>query len=134
MLKLAIVGSRQYTNQNRIKAIVEKYINQYGDLTIISGGCPQGADLFGKQIALELGLPYKEYAPIHAKYNQYCVLKPENYNKSYNVGNFFQRNSEIAKNCDHLLAFVVKGLKCSGTMDTYTKAKNLNKQVFMFED
>ncbi len=133
-MKLAIVGSRSYTNRNRIRDIVERYLRQYGEVTVISGGCPKGADFLGKQIALELGLNYQEYAPAHAKYNQYCVLPPESYNKPYNVGNFFQRNSQVAENCDHLIAFVIKDVRCNGTMDTVGKAYKLKKHVFVFED
>lgn len=88
----------------------------------------------GKQIALELGISYQEYAPAHAKYNQYCVNSLDFYNKPYNVGNFFQRNTQIAENCDHLIAFVIKDVRCNGTMDTFNKAKKLDKQVFLFED
>lgn len=119
-----------------MRQVIEKYITQYGadNLTIVSGGCPKGADFLGKKIALELGLRYEEHAPAHARYNQYCVLPPDSYNKPYNVGNFFQRNAEVAKSCDHLAAFVIKGVRCNGTMDTYGKAQKLNKQVFLFED
>ena len=102
-MKLAVVGSRGYTNQSRMRQVFEKYIAQYGadNLTIVSGGCPKGADFLGKQIALEIGLLYEEHAPAHAKHNQHCVLPQDSYNKAYNVGNFFQRNTEVAKSCDH---------------------------------
>ena len=135
-MKLAVVGSRSYTNQSRIRKIVDKYIEQYGagNLTIVSGGCPKGADFLGKKIALELGLLYEEHAPAHARYNQHCVLPPDSYNKPYNVGNFFQRNTQVAENCDHLVAFVIKDVRCNGTMDTVNKAYKLKKQVFIYED
>jgi len=135
-MRLGIVGSRGYTNRERIKSIVERYIAQYGsgNLIIVSGGCPKGADFLGKQVALELDLPYEEHAPRHAKYNQYCVQSPDSYNKPYNVGHYFERNAEIAEGSDHILAFTIKGLKCNGTMDTVTKARKLGKQVFIFED
>lgn len=135
-MRLGIVGSRGYTNRERIKTIVERYVTQYGagNLIIVSGGCPKGADFLGKQIALELGLLYEEHAPRHAKYNQYCVQPPESYNKPYNIGHYFERNGEIAQSCDHLVAFIIKDVKCNGTMDTVTKAYKLKKHVFLFED
>ena len=133
-MKLAIVGSREYVNIDRIRKIVNKYIEKYKDLVIISGGCPKGADYLGKQIALELNIPYHEYAPRHAQYNQYCVMPKDHYNKPFNVGNYFERNTEVAKNCDHLIAFVIKDVKCNGTMDTVGKARKFDKQVLIFED
>lgn len=135
-MKLGIVGSRSYTNSSRIKAIIEKYIEKYGaeNLSIVSGGCPDGADSLVKNLALDMGLDYKEFPPIHSKHNSYCILPPENYNKPYHVGNFFTRNGQIAEFVEHLLAFVVHGIKANGTMDTVKKATKLGKQVLVLED
>lgn len=134
MIKLAIVGSRAYTNEERIKKVILKYVARYKDVVIISGGCPNGADYLAKKIALELGLKYIEFPPQHSKHNQYCINSPECYNKIYHVSNYFTRNAQIAEYCEHLLAFVVKGVKSNGTMDTFTKAKNLGKIVVKIED
>jgi hypothetical protein len=129
MHKLAIVGSRAYTNKSKMMAIIENYRNEYPGFTIVSGGCPKGADFLAKEIAMELGINYQEFPPAHARYNEYCVLEPHNYGKSYDVNNFFDRNTKIAEHCDHLIAFVVKDVVANGTMDTVTKARKLNKHV-----
>jgi predicted Rossmann fold nucleotide-binding protein DprA/Smf involved in DNA uptake len=135
IMKLAIIGSRDYKNLERINKILQKYIEKYkDDLIVVSGGCPRGADHLGKQLALELGLKYQEFPPIHARYNEYCVLPASNYGKFYHVNNFFNRNGQIAKYCDHILAFIVEGVKASGTMDTVRKAKKNGKFVLVFED
>ena len=135
-MKLAIVGSRAYTNRTRIELIVNKYIAQYnaGNLIVISGGCPKGGDYLAKEVALEKGLLYREFPPAHAAHNCYCVQPPDYFGKRYHVNNFFQRNQEIAQYCDHLVAFIVEGIKCNGTMHTFTCATKLKKQCFLFED
>lgn len=135
-MKLGIVGSRSYTNKDRMKVVIEKYIEKYGkdNLTIVSGGCGSGGDFLAKELALEMGVDYKEYPPIHSKHNSYCILPEENYNKPYQVSNFFARNSQIAEYVEHLVAFIVKGIKASGTQDTIRKARKLGKQVLVLED
>lgn len=129
-LKLAIVGSRQFLAEDVICRAIELYQRKYDDLIIVSGECPDGADYLGKKIALAKGIPYHAFPPYHRSHNEYCVLDASHYGKPYHVSNFFVRNSQIAEHCDHLLAFVLKGVKCNGTMDTYKKAKKLGKKVF----
>jgi predicted Rossmann-fold nucleotide-binding protein len=134
-MRLGIVGSRSYTNENKIKATVSYYVENCGDkVTVVSGGCPDGADYLAKKVALDMGLEYVEFPPVHAKHNKYCVLPPEEYGKPYHVSNFFARNTKIPEYCDHLVAFVIKGIKANGTMDTFNKAKKAGKIVFLVED
>lgn len=133
---LGIVGSREYKNPQRIKNVIDHYISNFGkeNITIVSGGCPNGADLLAKKLAIAMELKYIEYPPAHAEYNKHCVLPSNNYGKKYHVVNFFERNTKIAEACDHLTAFTVSGSKCNGTMDTVNKAKKFKKQVTIFED
>jgi predicted Rossmann fold nucleotide-binding protein DprA/Smf involved in DNA uptake len=135
-MRLGIVGSRSYTNSDRIKKIIEKYIEQYGadNLAIVSGGCPNGGDFLAKKLALDMKLKYVEFPPIHSKHNSFCVKPASDYNKPYHVSNFFTRNTEIAEYCDHVVAFVVEGIKASGSLDTIRKAEKLKKIVTVFED
>ncbi len=134
-MKLAIVGSRSYKNIKKIRALIEKYMGFYGsNVEIVSGGAKDGADSIAKSLAIELGVKYVEFSPIHGRYNEYCVDPPECYNKPYHVGNFFTRNTQIAEYCDHCAAFIVEGIRANGTMDTFKKAKKLNKRCFLFED
>lgn len=133
---LGVVGSRAYKNRERVCKVISHYIERYGaeNLVIVSGGCPNGGDALAKDVALSLGLCYQEFPPKHSRHNEYCVNPPDQYNKAYHVSNFFERNTQIAEYCDHLVAFVVKGVKANGTMDTATKAKNFNKKVVILED
>jgi hypothetical protein len=134
-MNLAIVGSRSYTNEKRVRVLLQRYVERFGaNLTVVSGGCPDGGDFLAKKVALDMGLEYKEFPPIHAKYNCYCVQPAENYGKPYNVSNFFVRNTQIAEFCDHAVGFVVEGVKANGTLDTINKATKLGKTTLVFED
>lgn len=133
---LGVVGSRAYSNRDRVLKVISRYIERYGaeNLVVVSGGCPNGGDAMAKDVALSLGLYYSEFPPKHARHNEYCVNPPDEYNKPYNVRNFFERNTQIAEYCDHVVAFIVKGVKANGTMDTIAKAKHFNKKVVVLED
>ena len=132
MINIGIVGSRIYTNKEKVEQIIDKCIEKYGadHICVISGGA-KGADTLGKIIALEKGLKYKEYNPAHEQWNQYSGKPKEFYGKPYNVGNYFERNSFIVEDSTILFAFIPKGIQCNGTMDTVGKMKKLNKPYFI---
>ena len=53
-MKVAIIGSRQYTNKRRIQEFVYKLKQRWGEkLEIVSGGQKDGADGYAKKYALE---------------------------------------------------------------------------------
>jgi hypothetical protein len=135
-MRLAIVGSREYANEKKIAFLIDKYVEHYGkeNLTIVSGGCPDGADFLGKKVALEKGIHYVEFPPKHRPHNQYCVCSENEYNKPYHVYNYFARNTEIAQYCEHLAAFTLDGVPCRGTMDTFGKAVKANKKTLHIKD
>ena len=130
MINIGIVGSRIYTNKDKVINIVELCIAKYGEIKVISGGA-RGADTLGKEVALEKGLPYTEYNPAHTAWNQYSGKPKEWYGKTYNVGQFFERNTFIAEDSDILFAFIPEGHQSNGTMDTVGKAKKMNKSCFI---
>ena len=72
MIKIGIVGSRKWTNKEKVEAIVDQCIRKYGKnvLCVVSGGAI-GADTLGKDVALEKGLEYIEYNPKHTGWNEY---------------------------------------------------------------
>ena len=131
-MKLAIVGSRAFTDVEKIKIILVKYIDQYGEALVVVSGGAKGADRIGKDLAKRNGIPYIEFPPVHEPHNEDCILPPENYGKPYKVGNYFERNTWIAEHADHVIAFVIEGVKSNGTMDTVNKARWLGKPVFIF--
>ena len=133
-MKIAIVGSRRYNNRRKIKEFIHMCIEEFGkDVTIISGGCGNGADHLAKKYALELGAQYQEYPPFHQVHNLYCVLPENCYGKPYNVRYFFVRNKQIAKACDRMCAFVANGENSPGTLSTLKYAKMYNKRVMVID-
>jgi len=132
MINIGIVGSRIYTNKEKVVKIVELCIQKYGEeqIRIVSGGA-QGADTLGKEVALEKELDYREYNPGHTEWNYYSGKPKEWYGKKYNVGLFFERNTFIAEDSHILFAFIPEGHQSNGTMDTVGKAKKLEKPCFI---
>ena len=132
-MKIAIVGSRKYENKKKIKDFVFELKNKYGseNVTIVSGGCKQGADRYAKKYALELGLRYEEYPPFHEVHNLYCTMPESRYGKPYSVRNYFARNKIIAGTVDFVVGFVPKNITANGTMNTIEYAKKLGKKYII---
>ena len=59
MMKIAIIGSRNYTNKTQIKNFMFRLKMEYKDMEIVSGGAKDGADKYAKKFALEFGLDYR---------------------------------------------------------------------------
>lgn len=136
IIKIAIVGSRSYQNETKIKNFIFKLKEKYGidNIEIVSGEQPKGVDGLAKKYAIEFGLKYISFPPIHYNWNSHCPNPPYKYGKKYAIYNFFNRNTEIVNYSDIIFCFIPKGINISeskGTYDTYKKAKNLNKKVFI---
>ena len=128
-MRVAIVGSRQYTNKRRIQEFIFKLKEKYGDeLEIVSGGQKQGADGYAKKYALEFDTKYSEFPPAHYAYNQHCVLESYKYGKRYAVWNYHNRNKQIAEYSDKIAAFIPKGKISNGTMSTIKEAVKKQKK------
>ena len=132
MKKVAIVGSRKYTNKQRIKEFIFKLKEELEDgVEIVSGGQRDGADGYAKKYALEFNLKYSEFPPSHYNHNMYCVLGANSYNKPYYISNYFKRNRQIAEYSDFVVAFIPKGMVSKGTENTINYAKRLNKRIII---
>ena len=133
-MKIGIVGSRRYENKKKIKDFIFKLKQEYGkDTIIVSGGCKNGADKYAKKYALELGLQYEEYSPIHEVHNLYCVLPESCYGKPYHVKNYFARNKLIAKNSDFVVGFIPVGHISKGTNSTLKYAEKEGKKTIIID-
>jgi len=133
-IRVGIVGSREYTNKTKIKDFIFNLKKKYNEnLVIVSGGCPDGADAIAKKYALEFEVGYEEYPPSHARYNSYCVLSDNNYGKSYNVRNFFDRNKLIARYSDLVVSFIPEGVESNGSKHTLKEADKLNKKTLIIQ-
>ena len=129
-MKIAIVGSRKYEKKRSIKDFIFRIKEKYGDtITIVSGGCKDGADRYAKKYAIEFGLQDEEYQPAHHAHNLYCVLPENRYGKEYNIKHFFVRNKIIANVSDMVIAFIPEGKKSKGSLDTIKQAKKQGKKV-----
>ena len=133
-IKIGIVGSRAYTNKNKIKELIFEIKEKYGNsVEIVSGGQREGADGFAKKFALMFGLNYVEFPPSHYNWNMHCVLPASQYNKQYYVSNYFKRNKQIAEYSDIIVAFIQPGVESRGTRDTIRHAEKEKKLVKIIE-
>lgn len=131
-MKVGIVGSRKYTNKNKIKDFIYELKEAFGDkVEIVSGGCKFGADKYAKKFALEFDMKYVEFPAVHESYNMHCILPRYKYGKPYAVWHFFERNKEIAKYSDKIVAFIPEGIKSNGTMNTIEHARKMEKKVII---
>ena len=131
-MKVGIVGSRKYTNKNKIKDFIYELKEVFGDkVEIVSGGCKFGADKYAKKFALEFDMKYVEFPAVHESYNIHCILPRYKYGKPYAVWHFFERNKEIAKYSDKIVAFIPEGIKSNGTMNTIEHARKMEKKVII---
>ena len=133
-MKIGIVGSRRYENKKKIKDFIFKLKEEYGtDTIIVSGGCKNGADKYAKKFALEFDMKYVEFPAVHESYNMHCILPRYKYGKPYAVWHFFERNKEIAKYSDKIVAFIPEGIKSNGTMNTIEHARKMEKKVIILD-
>ena len=131
-MKVGIVGSRQYENKRKIKEMIFRLKQNFGDdLTIIGGGCFDGADRYAKKYALELGCNYVEVNPAHTPKNLYSYMREEWYNKPFSVRNFHIRNKILASIVDRLIAFIPRGHKSDSTDSTLKYAEKFDKKCII---
>jgi hypothetical protein len=111
-MRLAVVGSRGFTDYKLVKDVLDRYHDQYGDdLVIISGGAI-GADSLGA---------------MYAKANRLkLVIHKPDWNK-YGRSAGFRRNHTIWDDADAGVAFWDG--KSKGTSHSFDIAKQQNKQL-----
>jgi predicted Rossmann fold nucleotide-binding protein DprA/Smf involved in DNA uptake len=135
MPRIAIIGSRNWNNKNKTKDIIWQLKQRFGDdLTIISGGCLQGADKLARKYAIEMGVNYVEYNPAHTVRNLYSAMPENYYGKEYHITQFHHRNNLIAAAADYCIALIPKDAeKSNGTVYTIKRFKKLDKKVVIIE-
>lgn len=128
-MRVAIVGSRKYTNKRRIQEFIFKLKQKYGEeLEIVSGGQKEGADGYAKKYALEFDVKYSEFPPVHYTYNQHCVLESFKYGRPYAAWHYHDRNKEIAEYTDVMAAFIPKDTTSKGTESALKQAIKKEKK------
>ena len=56
-MKIAIIGSRTYTNKKKMKNFMFRLKMEHPEVEIVSGGAKDGADKYAKKYALEFKVP-----------------------------------------------------------------------------
>ena len=114
MIKIAVVGGRNFSDVNLANRILTYAKEHYENIMVISGGA-KGADAIGEQWAKDHNIPVKIFPAEWGKYGK-------------SAG--FKRNQLIVDECDLVIAFWDG--KSKGTADTINKAKALGKAVYVF--
>lgn len=116
MIKLAVVGSRDFNDYELFKSCVDIYITQLGGVSEIISGGAKGADTMAERYARENNIPI-------------TILKPDW--KTQGKGAGLLRNTDIIINSTHVIAFPTKTSK--GTRDSIRKAKLYDKPHLIIE-
>ena len=103
-MRIAIVGSRKYPNEQDVYNYVKSLPK---DSIVVSGGC-RGPDQWAVKAAKEFGLEYKVHEADWERYG---------------LGAGPKRNSIVAKDCEHLVAFWNGSNSSRGTLDVIAKAR-----------
>jgi len=106
MVNVGIVGSRARTapeDKERTRVALLELLDEFGkeNVTIVSGGCPDGADQFAEQFAAEYGLPKIIHHPDKSKLRAKARWA---YAEIYHA-----RNTFVARDAEVLIAVINKG-------------------------
>jgi len=107
MIKLAIVGYREFKDYKKFSKHIDEYIKEIGNPVLIISGGAKGVDTMAEKYAKEHNIPTQIFYPDWEKYGK---------------GAGIIRNTDIIINSTHVLAF--PNVRSIGTLD---KAKIYNK-------
>lgn len=117
LIKIGVVGSRDFGDLSRVSRFVEQMFKLYPNLMIVSGGA-KGVDRTAVNKAKELGVPYKEFLPDPK-------VKPF-------VKAAHERNTQIVEYSDWVYAFFSMTPDSRGTVDSMRKAIVARKLVAIY--
>jgi len=113
-MNIAIVGGRDFNDYDLLKNTLNNYIENKSFLNAIVSGGAKGADTLAEKYTEELGVEMIIFRPDYKKFGRLAAL---------------HRNTEIIENSDIVFAFWDG--KSRGTLDSVTKAKKLEKILFI---
>jgi septum formation inhibitor-activating ATPase MinD len=113
-MRLAIVGSRERTDRDRVEAFVAALP---GDTVVVTGGAA-GIDTFAEDAARARGLAVVVHRP-----NMVGVRS-----RGDAIARLLARNQTIVDDCDRVAAFVA-ATRRGGTEDTIRRARKAGKPV-----
>lgn len=102
--RLAVVGSRSFSDRSMMRAAVES-----ADPTVIVSGGADGADTLAREIASELEIPVDEFLPDWDAHGS-------------DAG--FLRNQQIVDHADAMVAFFGPDGETPGTVDLIERARH----------
>lgn len=114
MTKLAIVGSRKFTDNDKFTRIIEEHIRDYGVVTCVVSGGAVGVDTLAYQWAIKNNIPFDIYCPNYHAYGARAPLK---------------RNHLIVAAADAVLALPAADSR--GTNHTIYLAGKVGKPVYI---
>lgn len=111
--KLAIIGSRGFTDYNLLSSYIKNILNINNISIIISGGAV-GADSLGERFADDNNIKKQIFYPEWNKYGKSAGMR---------------RNVDIIKNADLIFAFWDG--KSYGTKNSLELAEKYNKKIYL---
>lgn len=118
-MKLAVIGSRTYSDAKRIEERIHKFLAENSGVMIVTGGA-EGADTIAEQAARKLNIPVIVF---HADW------------KKFGRGAGPIRNKKIAEEADCCIAFIDKPIeKSRGTNNAISEFRKRNKPVEIIGD
>lgn len=132
---VAIVGSRGYPNRDHVRRVVKSLADR-GPVQIISGGAP-GVDTFARDACRSLGFHFCQEDPdpnglAHLPLPHHFFEFRADWSKGRGAG--FDRNSEIVRHSERVIAFLAPGTPTPGTSDTIAKARAAGLPVSVFHE
>lgn len=104
-MKIIVAGGRDFIPTEEYKDTLKRFLLEQECTEVVCGEA-RGADKFGKDIAIELGIPVKSFP---AKWDDLLTeplkIKYNTYGSPYNCLAGFNRNKEMANYADMLYAF-----------------------------
>jgi len=132
-MKIAIIGSRTYTNKTKMKNFMFRLKMEHPEVEIVSGGAKDGADKYAKRYALDFDIKYSEFPPYHEPHNIHCVKESFRFGKPYNVGHYHRRNKDLIEYSDKVVAFCTNGVVTNGTLSALKHSEKINKKSIIID-
>ena len=117
-MRVAIVGSRTFTNPRVIAEAITRLQEKYDDLTIVSGGA-KGTDSLAAAIVVARKIPLTVHLPEWSVYGK-------------SAG--FRRNQTIVDDSDMIIAFFADGPRSAGTNHTVHIARDAGKEIQIYHE
>lgn len=117
-MKVAIVGSRGFTDSALVERTVKALLDKHSDLVIVSGGAA-GADTLAARAGALLGVRTITHWPEWEKFGK-------------SAG--FKRNALIVADADLVIAFFAPGPRSKGTANTVALALGASKPTRIYHE